>query len=607
MADTDKSLYSLRYNQITSNLEAFGGGSPQWTNVTLNNVDPTQVPVTRLINTTAPLQGGGNLTADRTLSIPQATSSVDGYLFHTDWTTFNSKLTSILTSANIFVGNGSNVAVGVPLSGDAALSNAGLLTFNTVNGNVGTFMNAQITVNAKGLITAASSGAVGNLTDAGTDGIVVTGGIGAVLGTGTSLAQHVADTTHNGYLSSTDWNTFNSKQAAGNYITALTGDVTASGPGSVAATLATVNGAPGTTTISTITTNGKGLVTSNSSAATTGSGNVVLATSPTLVTPTIGTATFTSLISASSNPATVGTMRLANVTDTIAWRNFANSSNLALTVNAADQLQFNLKAIPLEAGSLTASRVVVSDASGTPQLDSSVTTTTELSYVSGVTSAIQTQLNGKQATGNYITALTGDATASGPGSAALTLATVNGASGTTTISTITTNAKGLVTANSSAGTTGTGNVVLATSPTLVTPVLGTPTSGTLTNCTGLPVSGIAASAWSTYTPTVTSQTGTLTTASASLRYQQIGKTVVFSVKVTITTAGTGNGDINVTLPVNTQDNLAAQQVSGFEGAVLGVSLRGLIAANSLGIRNYVNASVITNGAVCYLTGVYEAA
>lgn len=37
------------------------------------------------------------------------------------------------------------------------------------------------------------------------------------------------------------------------------------------------------------------------------------------------------------------------------------------------------------------------------------------------------------------------------------------------------------------GTTGTGNVVLATSPTLVTPILGTPTSGTLTNATGLPL------------------------------------------------------------------------------------------------------------------------
>jgi hypothetical protein len=36
--------------------------------------------------------------------------------------------------------------------------------------------------------------------------------------------------------------------------------------------------------------------------------------------------------------------------------------------------------------------------------------------------------------------------------------------------------------------TGSGNTVLSTSPTLVTPVLGTPTSGTLTNCTGLPFS-----------------------------------------------------------------------------------------------------------------------
>ena len=38
-----------------------------------------------------------------------------------------------------------------------------------------------------------------------------------------------------------------------------------------------------------------------------------------------------------------------------------------------------------------------------------------------------------------------------------------------------------------AATTGTGNVVLATSPTLVTPVLGTTASGTLTNATGLPL------------------------------------------------------------------------------------------------------------------------
>jgi len=41
---------------------------------------------------------------------------------------------------------------------------------------------------------------------------------------------------------------------------------------------------------------------------------------------------------------------------------------------------------------------------------------------------------------------------------------------------------------SASTSTGTGNVVLATSPTLVTPILGTPQSATLTNATGLPIS-----------------------------------------------------------------------------------------------------------------------
>lgn len=105
-----------------------------------------------------------------------------------------------------------------------------------------------------------------NLTDAGTDGITITNGTGAVIGASpVTISQHVADTTHNGYLSSTDWTTFNGKQGAGNYITALTGDGTASGPGSAALTLATVNSNVGSfggaTAVGTFTVNGKGLVT----------------------------------------------------------------------------------------------------------------------------------------------------------------------------------------------------------------------------------------------------------------------------------------------------------------------------------------------------------
>lgn len=83
--------------------------------------------------------------------------------------------------------------------------------------------------------------------------------------TGNTVSITQATTSTNGYLSSTDWNTFNNKQAAGNYITALTGDITASGPGSAAATLATVNSNTGSfgssTAIPNFTVNGKGLIT----------------------------------------------------------------------------------------------------------------------------------------------------------------------------------------------------------------------------------------------------------------------------------------------------------------------------------------------------------
>ena len=50
------------------------------------------------------------------------------------------------------------------------------------------------------------------------------------------------------------------------------------------------------------------------------------------------------------------------------------------------------------------------------------------------------------------------------------------------------NGSQIAASNLSNGTTGSGSIVLATSPTLVTPALGTPTAGVLTSCSGLPVS-----------------------------------------------------------------------------------------------------------------------
>jgi hypothetical protein len=71
------------------------------------------------------------------------------------------------------------------------------------------------------------------------------------------------------------------------------------------------------------------------------------------------------------------------------------------------------------------------------------------------------QTDGTNATWDAISINTGDITG--------TLPVANGGTGVTS-------------------STGTGNVVLSNSPTLVTPALGTPASGTLTNATGLPIS-----------------------------------------------------------------------------------------------------------------------
>lgn len=64
----------------------------------------------------------------------------------------------------------------------------------------------------------------------------------------------------------------------------------------------------------------------------------------------------------------------------------------------------------------------------------------------------------------------------------------SGTLGTIDVGAVHINGSQIAASNLSNGTTGSGSIVLATSPTLVTPALGTPSSGTLTSCTGLPIS-----------------------------------------------------------------------------------------------------------------------
>lgn len=271
--------------------------------------------------------GTGAVVGSVSLAQHVADTTHNGYLSSTDWNTFNSKQ-STLTIGNftdagtdgITVTGGTGAVIG---SGTSIAQHVADTTHNGYLSSTdwNTFNNKQSTLT------------LGNLTDVGTDGITIIGGTGAVVGSGTSISQHVADTTHSGYLSSTDWNTFNGKQAAGNYITALTGDVTATGPGSVASTVAKIAG----TTVS----------------GTTGSTNVVFSNSPALVTPAIGAATgsslsvtgqLTSTVATGTAPLVVSsTTQVANLNAATAGT-ATNATNVATTAVSNNASYFPLMA-----------------------------------------------------------------------------------------------------------------------------------------------------------------------------------------------------------------------------------------------------------------------
>jgi hypothetical protein len=221
--------------------------------------------------------------------------------------------------------------------------------------------------------------------------------------------------------------------------------------------------------------------------ATTGTGSIVRATSPALVTPDIGVATATSVNKlAITAPATSATLTVADG-GTLAT---VGAFSISLTATGATALTLPTSGTVTALGN-------ASTGTGSVVLATSPTLTTPTLGVASATSINKVAITAP-ATNATLTLANGSTLATS-GAFSITL-TSTGATSVTlptsgTLAT-TSNNLGAFAATTSAqlagvisDETGSGSLVFATSPTLVTPALGTPTSGTLTSCTGLPIDG----------------------------------------------------------------------------------------------------------------------
>ena len=274
--------------------------------------------------------------------------------------------------------------------------------------------------------------------------------------------------------------------AVGAAITALTGDVTATGPGSAAATVAKIQG----TTVS----------------GTTGTTNVVFSTSPTLTTPLLGTPTSGTLTNCTGLPVSTGVSGLG--TGIATFLGTPSSANLisAITDETGTGALVFANTPTLVAPLLgTPTSGVLTNCSGTASGLTAGNVTTNANLTGHVTSVGNAAVLGSFTSAQLSTALT-DETGSGAAVFANTPTLVSPILGTPTSGTLT-NATGLPVSTGISGLaagvatflatpssanlisavtdeTGTGALVFANTPTLVSPLLGTPTSGVLTNCSG---------------------------------------------------------------------------------------------------------------------------
>jgi hypothetical protein len=108
--------------------------------------------------------------------------------------------------------------------------------------------------------------------------------------------------------------------------------------------------------------------------------------------------------------------------------------------------------------------------------------------------------------------------------------------------------------------------------------------------------------WATYTPSVSCQSGSLTSYTASGLYQRLGKVITLEVTATLTNAGTCGGALIFSLP-----RTASGQAHGIgKDNYGGATLLGLIQGGSFYVTKYDGSSDATTNYTPGVTIVYEA-
>jgi hypothetical protein len=130
------------------------------------------------VTASSPVASSGG--ANPNISIPQSNGTTDGYLSSTDWTTFNSKLSSAFNQQ--IQDEGSNVT----------------------QRNIINFVGTGVAVTDTGSVTQVSI-------NSGVTGVTASSPVASSGGATPNISMPQANGTTDGYLSSGDWTTFNTK------------------------------------------------------------------------------------------------------------------------------------------------------------------------------------------------------------------------------------------------------------------------------------------------------------------------------------------------------------------------------------------------------------